>query len=95
MAAPAERADTTARSLWRQALVRSGSLGRWLPGRWPWRRADSSQPRHQASESSGQTQARATTEIIAVNASRAWSTALVFGVWLANEQMEVTAADHW
>jgi hypothetical protein len=69
MAAPAERADTTATSLGRQALVRSRSLGWCLPGRWPRRRADSSQPRHQASENSGQTRPTATTGIIAVKTS--------------------------
>jgi hypothetical protein len=68
MAASAERADTTAMSLWRQALVRSRSLGWCLPGRWPRRRADISQPRHQASENSGQARPPVTTRIIAVKA---------------------------
>jgi hypothetical protein len=67
---PAERADNTARSLWRPAGVRSRSLGWCLPGRWPRRRADISRPRHQASENSGQTRPTATTGIIAVNPAR-------------------------
>src|SRR5512132_50582 len=68
MAAPAERADTTATSLWRQAPVRSGSLGWCSPTKATTARVDSSRQRHQASENSGQTQATATAGIIAVKA---------------------------
>jgi hypothetical protein len=71
MAAPAERADNTATSLWRQAPVRSGSLGWCSPTKATAARVDSSRQRHQASENSGQTQATATAGIIAVKTSTA------------------------
>jgi hypothetical protein len=71
MAAPAERADNTATRLWRQAPVRSRSLGWCSPGRLTAAQVDSSRQRHQASENSGQTRAAVTAEIIAVKTSTA------------------------
>jgi hypothetical protein len=55
MAAPAERADTTATSLWRQAPVQVTFARLVLTWTMTAAQVDSSRQRHQASENSGQT----------------------------------------